>query len=381
MLQVDSISVIMKHNMLSSDAKNLHLKGLSGLRAIAAMAVVVSHTLLSGTSLGLGSHQGSDLAGFGVTIFFSLSGFLITYLLLIEKERFKTINIKAFYIRRVLRIWPLYYLYLLVSFAIIYFFNLTELPGSAFYYIFLLANVPFFTGPGMPLIGHYWSLGVEEQFYLFWPWIVKRTKNILRFLIIFIFAFIALKIAFRVLYSTTNLQWPYMAIQVTRFECMAIGATGAVLVVENSKWFFRIMYHPLSQLIAWSSIALMAFNKFHIASVIDNDIVALLTVILIINVAMNPATFIKLENKVFDFLGKISFGMYVYHPLIIFFTGRYLSERINSTNSVVRYLVIFCVIIGLTILIAWLSYTFFEKKFLKLKLKFALVPSSASKGE
>lgn len=360
-------------------SNSIHLKGLNGIRAIAAFAVVISHTLLSGVSLGIGEHEGSDLAGYGVSIFFSLSGFLITYLLLIEKEKFGTINIKAFYIRRILRIWPLYYLYLLIALLLIYFFKLEELPGSVFYYVFLCANIPFFMATELPLIGHYWSLGVEEQFYLFWPWVVKHTNKLLRFLVIFILCFLALKFVFWYLYFHSDLKRPYIAIHVTRFECMAIGAVGAVLAKQNAKWFFKLVCHPIVQVIAWASLLAMAANKFHIASVIDNDIVAGLTIVLIINVSMNARSLVKLENKVCDFLGKISFGIYVYHPLVLFFVGRYLASEIETADLAVRYIIIFSAMIGLTILIAWLSYNFFEKRFLQLKMKFAPVPSTANK--
>lgn len=101
--------------------KIIFLPGLNGLRAIAAIAVVISHITLIFSTFGsdfklFGSDDKGNpnaylLASYGVTIFFVLSGFLITYLLILEKEK-KPINIKSFYIRRILRIWPLYYFYL-----------------------------------------------------------------------------------------------------------------------------------------------------------------------------------------------------------------------------------------------------------------------------
>ncbi|MES1218996.1 MAG: acyltransferase, partial [Bacteroidota bacterium] len=214
---------------------SVHLKGLNGLRAIAALAVVVSHTLLFSKQFGLSKSTGVDLAGFGVSIFFSLSGFLITYLLLLEKDRFTTINIKAFYIRRILRIWPLYYFYLFLSVIMILIFHLGDLPGSLIYYIVLCANIPFIAGTELPLIGHYWSLGVEEQFYLFWPWIVKKTTRLIKVLLIFISIFLVLKIGLRLLHIKTGLLWPYLIIHVSRFECMAIGALGAVFFFKQNK--------------------------------------------------------------------------------------------------------------------------------------------------
>src|SRR5688572_17546909 len=95
-----------------TESNRIHLPGLNGIRAIAALAVIFSHIGLSLHQFGLKSLPDIDLAGYGVTIFFALSGFLITYHLLIEKQRFERVNIRQFYIRRILRIWPLYYLYI-----------------------------------------------------------------------------------------------------------------------------------------------------------------------------------------------------------------------------------------------------------------------------
>ena len=122
----------------------VHLKGLNGLRAIAALAVVVLHT-----SIGLGpfglpwNRLGNQLGMFGVTIFFSLSGFLITYLLLLEKNDCGDISVKDFYIRRILRIWPLYFLYLSICVFVIWATKTQPLPGSLPFYLFLTANIPY----------------------------------------------------------------------------------------------------------------------------------------------------------------------------------------------------------------------------------------------
>jgi peptidoglycan/LPS O-acetylase OafA/YrhL len=103
---------------LQSKENKIYLPGLNGLRAIAAFGVLFSHVNLGIEAYGLPIRKTSDLAGFGVTIFFALSGFLITYLLLKEKEQFNTINIKNFYVRRILRIWPLYFLFIGIGFLV-----------------------------------------------------------------------------------------------------------------------------------------------------------------------------------------------------------------------------------------------------------------------
>jgi len=120
-----------------------------------------------------GKAKGLDLAGNGVTIFFTLSGFLITYLLLKEKE-ISRIKIKDFYVRRVLRIWPLYYLYFALCMITVALFKVQFDAASVPFYLLLAANVPFILNTTLPFLAHYWSLGVEEQFYLFFPHIAKR---------------------------------------------------------------------------------------------------------------------------------------------------------------------------------------------------------------
>ncbi|MBL0234347.1 MAG: acyltransferase [Chitinophagaceae bacterium] len=127
-------------------ATKVHLRGLNGIRAIASLAVVISHIALNFENFGFSPSHGLDLAGFGVSMFFSLSGFLITYLLMIEKSDFGDVSIKDFYIRRILRIWPLYFFYLIVCILVIILTQPQELRGNITYYILLSGNMPFILG-------------------------------------------------------------------------------------------------------------------------------------------------------------------------------------------------------------------------------------------
>jgi peptidoglycan/LPS O-acetylase OafA/YrhL len=353
----------------------VHLKGLNGIRAIAAVAVVVSHTGLAMKEFGFHHEWTSDLAAFGVTIFFSLSGFLITYLLLLEKSKTGRIDIKAFYIRRILRIWPLYYFYLLLAVITIFFFLPDQLRSSIFFYIALCANIPFIFNFSLPFLNHYWSLGVEEQFYLFWPWVVKNSKNLLRFLLIFISIFITVKIGLRWLDAKYSFHWPYKMVHNVMFDCMAIGAVGSILFFEKNALFAKVAYSVITQVLAWTCIVLLMFNKFHLLSVIDSEIIAVVTVFLIANVSSNPRSLINLEKPLFDFLGKISYGIYVYHPLVIFFSSMLIKGLLDNFSDLAKLSVIFILILGATILIAYVSYEFFEKRFLSLKTKFSIVKS------
>ncbi len=354
----------------SSKQTYTNLPGLNGIRAIAAFGVVTSHTILALGNFGLNpaifgiNKDGSVvtwlLAGFGVTMFFALSGFLITYLLLKEKD-FTEINIKKFYIRRILRIWPLYYFYLIIILIFNYFIGLRDFSIVGFY-IFFTANIPFVLGTGIDYISHYWSIAVEEQFYLFWPWIV-RIKKTNKLLIITITLLLILLISIILLHFVFINPIFESLIHVTRFHVMLIGALGAIAYQYNSKLIKYLSSLP-SQLIAWLVFFLIFINKFHIASVVDNEIIALATVVVIIG-QITDSSPIKLNNSLFNFLGKISYGVYIYHPLLIYFSAQFLNLFIIPLY--LKYFMAFILPQLITILVAWLSYTYLEKPFLRLK--------------
>ena len=373
-----------KNSNLKTAPKPIYLPGLNGLRAIASIAVVLSHTTLALSQFGLnskifgtdmdGNAKGLDLAGDGVSIFFTLSGFLITYLLLKEKE-VATLKIKDFYIRRVFRIWPLYYLYLFASIITAIIFGLAFNKLSVPFYFLLAANIPFILGNALPFLAHYWSLGVEEQFYLFFPQIAKLpNRRLLKIAFILIITLLCLKFIFWMLERKFAIELPFLVISVTRFNIMLTGVIGAILYYNKTDLFIRFATHKITQFSSWLCIFLIAINKFHIASVIDQDLIAVISVFIIIGQITKRNHIINLENKLCDFIGKISYGIYVIHPLLIFFYQKLLG-RFNS-DSILNYLIIYFFIISTTIMIAYISYEFYEKKFLKMKAKFTTVKSS-----
>ncbi|KAA3649017.1 MAG: acyltransferase [Bacteroidetes bacterium] len=353
--------------------KPVYLKGLNGIRAIAAIAVVFSHSTLRLDLFGLNAHilgtqingepRSFDLAGYGVSMFFTLSGFLITYLLLLEKEK-RPISIRKFYYRRILRIWPLYYAYMLICFLCYFFFNINTNYSSTYYYLFYAANIPFILGKELFLLGHFWSLAVEEQFYLFWPWLNRLNVKLLKkIILVLIFLLVGLKLIFHFIFQSTLVE---VAIHVTRFHCMLIGCYASILYYEKNRIFLKIATHKAIQLLAWVAISLVAVNMFHIASIIDNEIITFITVIIILG-QITSKGLINLENKLFNFLGKISYGIYVIHPIIIFLCSKILIVKTGFVAF--DYIVVYSVIIGLTILFSYLSFTYFETFFLQIKKK------------
>lgn len=359
--------------------KTVYLPGLNGLRAIAALSVLFEHVLQTGIAdFGLRSVRNFPIAGYGVTFFFVISGFLITFLLIKELDKTKTIDVKKFYFRRILRIWPIYYLYMLVCSLILYFFfnDHSFFVGEIWYYVFFTANIPFVFHQGIMILVHYWSISVEEQFYLFWPWIVRFTKGEILKTTIFIFLFIvALKtLAWVNFGSESNL---YRFLTVTRIHCMMLGAIGAFLYMNNYKLIINILTSYLVQIASWSFFLLMGLGFIHVPAVVSQEIISFIALNLILSQILNVNNIINLENAFFDFIGKISYGIYVIHPLIVLLLSRLYKFRLNEYDNL-KYVVVYISVIGLTILLAWISYNFYEKPFLKLKTKFTIVKSTNS---
>jgi peptidoglycan/LPS O-acetylase OafA/YrhL len=369
-------------------SKPIHLNGLNGIRAIAAIAVVISHITLSLGEFNLnpfifgatpeGTPGGLNLANYGVTMFFALSGFLITYLLLKEQEKRRTVDVKKFYIRRILRIHPLYFAYLLICLLVITSTKTVFVPQSIFYYIFFLPNMPFILGTSLPFLAHYWSLGVEEQFYIAYPWIIKKIEKIGFFLISLTLLLIALKVTVRIIDAHYDgYSFIYLLLSVCRFQCMLIGALGAIYYYRQNKKFINFSTALLTQIVCWIIIGLITFNRFHIASVLDNEIVSVVTTFIILGQITKRNLIFNLDLKPFDFLGKISYGIYVIHPLIIFALSKLLSDL--NLPILLNYLIVYASVLGVTILTAYLSYEYFEKRFLSLKNRYSVVETSTTK--
>ncbi|HEY9047668.1 MAG TPA: acyltransferase [Ohtaekwangia sp.] len=358
--------------------KSIYFSGLNGLRAISAIAVVVSHTTLSLKEFNLdpflfgvsqeGKPQGLSLAGYGVSIFFVLSGFLITFLLQTEKD-IQDINIKNFYTRRILRIWPLYYLYIGLYIVTMLIYGICIDWQTLLYYILPAANIPFITGGStVGLLSHYWSLGVEEQFYLFWPWLNKKATMLLSLAITLIIILISAKTVLHLFYP--NSIWE-VSIHITRFHCMLIGAAGALLYKNKNTLFLALVNNKLTQSVCWVIIFLVAINKYHIASFIDNEIISVVALCLIIGQIEIKNRMVNLEVGLLDFLGRISFGIYVLHPLLIFFISKLLPDM--TIYLPLRYIIVYLLILTTTIFFSYLSYRYFEKYFLNFKTRFEIV--------
>ena len=372
------------------DYKNITLfPGLNSLRFMAAFFVLMQHGERIKAKNGIENFEWLGLfqnGGHAVTFFFVLSGFLITYLLLKERHTTGNIQVKKFYLKRILRIWPLYFLLVFIgTIALPLIFPLLnvqyEMPytlGQSWYYFvfFLPGLVTFFYGHHFlePL----WSIGSEEVFYLIWAPIFKLFKNKLFSLLIGI---IALKVALSALglFVIPNALFNYL-LGIFKFEAMAVGGLGAYLIYTkgstlNKLTIFKIPY----QLIIFS--ILCVFLLFH--SNIDNTywnlafktpiisplLIDCLFLYLILCVSMIDHSIIKLRHKFFSFLGEISYGIYMYHMLVIFATIHFLKDYFLHLNIWPNVFLFYLITGSFTILIASLSKIYFENYFLNLKKK------------
>jgi peptidoglycan/LPS O-acetylase OafA/YrhL len=362
----------------------VYFPGLNGLRAIAAIAVVLSHIDQCSYLFGLKSigFSNSGIASDGVTLFFVLSGFLITFLLLKEKRVSSSVNVRNFYIRRILRIWPIYYTVIIVTCFLLGYvptigYQRQTLVPAISLFALMMANfsyVLYYFTSLAPL----WSVGVEEQFYLFWPLVVNKLKNIPFFLFIFIFTYIFLTYG---LHLFARSFW-YQIIRLTSFDCMAFGAFGACLVFYKSK-YLRYIYHPFVQVAA---IVLVLVPEFYYKVVniprpVRSEYFGILFLVVILNVSTNSRSILILENKVLDYLGRISYGIYVYHMLIISILAMLLHPYLSVIGSVDFYVLMYASVVFATLAISSISYFYYESRFLKLKKSYAVVNSSNSRND
>ena len=373
----------------------VYFPGLNGLRFFAAAAVIISHVELLKGHFGYQHHWNHPvinlLGSLGVYFFFVLSGFLITYLLMKEKEVTKTVSVKNFYWRRIFRIWPLYYLVLVLGFFILPHINSIDVRyldqpfhdnfmGNLWLYLLVLPNLAYAIFGAVPHIGQAWSIGVEEQFYLIWPVLMKKTKKVLPLLLILGTAIVLFKAAVLLYYNFhPNLKWLLVLknfLAMSKIECMVVGGIGAYLVFSGKEKLLNWMYKPYVHLCCWLFIPFLIIYSPPILQDGIHLLFAMLFTVIIINVSCNINSFLKLENRVFNELGKISYGIYMYHMMLIpfvllLFKPMYKNLGDGYTINVLLYSSVFIV----TILISYLSYHYMESFFISMKKKYTAIAS------
>ena len=371
--------------------QTVYFPNLNGLRFIAALLVIIHHIEQLKSIFSIDNYLGTVpfihiIGKLGVILFFVLSGFLITYLLLTEEEKTKTIGVRDFYIRRILRIWPLYYLIVLLALCIIPNLSMFTYPGlekaivykdlhiKVSLYIFFLSNLAFAWFGDIPYLAHTWSIGTEEQFYLLWPVILKYFKKhriLLMASVVVVYLLIFKVISFSY-FDTVRGKYHIKEFWSSfNIDCMAIGGFYALLLFQKSKFLKFFMNKYLFYFVLLLTLILMIKGVY--IPYIHYEVYATLFGIIILNFAANADIAISLENKVFRYLGKISYGLYMYQTICIA-----LAIVLCKAIGIVSNWLLYPMSLFLIILTAGLSYRYYESAFLKLKTRFSSILSGDS---
>lgn len=370
--------------------EGIYFKNLDIVRFIAAIAVVFAHGYEAWKDYYVNFHYPAEEVpsvlgnyyeyyhrfflnlGIGVEVFFFISGFLITYILLIEKERFGRISMIRFFIRRALRIWPLYFLLIALGPWLTNFVDLGN-PDyisniffySNFYVIYSHAwDYPF---------GHFWSIALEEQFYVVWPFIMKLYKKIKLWMV---FSLLILISALSRAYFSSYEDEPYLYLYLNtlcRMDTLVIGGfiayafhkkkatislprfVPAILLVGLLTSFFFISYNE------WGNVWSAVFKKYIYLAIFGSLIIDF-----VLNERFNGQNAIK---RSLSYLGKISYGIYMFHNIMVII----VIKKILINNQIYSWTIFGITYVAVTILIAIISFEFYEKWFLRFKERFAMV--------
>ena len=347
-----------------------YIKQLDGLRFFAVLMVMIAHWL---------QWQWSQpaLTGFpfvhGVTLFFVLSGFLITKILLTHRDPYidsglsLTPLFKSFYIRRFLRIFPIYYLLIFILFAADYKNTREVFPWLVTY------TVNIYQGIENTYIGdfnHFWSLAVEEQFYLFWPLLVLLIprRNTLKVILITI----GVALLTRVYLYMYNDNW--MANAYFTIPCMHALGTGALLawMVTYKPGVVRKLSNPLWLYIAGGIYLIflalqVQYKAGWYKETLDEFFFALVAALVILRAYGNGFKWLAgriLENPFIVYSGKITYGMYVYHlfiPQLYYFIAPRIGLSISNKYT------LFIAFYMLTFVVAHFSWKIIESPINSLK--------------
>ena len=383
--------------MRASPTDRIYFPNLNGLRFIAALLVIVHHIEQIKGIYGLANDFSSSfiqiIGELGVVLFFVLSGFLITYLLLEEEKQTKTIAVRNFYLRRILRIWPLYFFIILLALLVLPNISVFVLPGydkvtiyenlpsKILLYLFFLPNLVSPLFGVVPYASLTWSIGTEEQFYLLWPPVLKLFKKYRIFLmlailfgyLLFARALFSDRTNFLVYKYEINAFW-----QSFNIASMAIGGFFALLL-HSKHAALKFFLNTYLFYFALGFTAMMLYRGVYFPHITVNDLpfpylykefYSIWFGIIILNFTANKDNLISLENKPLRYLGKISYGLYIYHPIATVLALQ-TTVRLGAPVDALIY----PLSLALTILFAGLSYRYFESYFLNFKTNYSTVSS------
>lgn len=367
-------------------SQKIYFKDLDAIRTIAAMMVFCTHATKLGSIKNDNQYLRNLLGTFfdgatGVLIFFVLSGFLITYLILSEVKQKGSFDLRNFYLRRILRIWPLYFSLLIFAYFIYlpvlgHYSNIdvAGIRSHAGYYFCMLSNFDLLrstTGDFIP-VGITWSVAIEEQFYLVWPLLfffvpVKRYQYIF-------YASLLVSLVFKIYNYDRHLVLYYHSLGVVPY--LAIGGLAAYYSLNSER--FRNWFSNGSKWFIYAGGFLFLYlrNFFDINPIIITLIEALFFAWVIVDQSHNKQSPIKFSKlAILTRWGKYTYGIYMLHQTVLFSILallNYLGKNDLTTNIAINYLIG----LPLTLILAYASYHLLEKRFLILKSRLEYIKTT-----
>jgi peptidoglycan/LPS O-acetylase OafA/YrhL len=352
----------------------IYLPAIDGLRFLAFLFVFIHHSVTHTSKLGSFLH---DYGWFGVELFFILSSFLLAKLLILEYERNNTVSIYKYFLRRILRIWPLYFAY--ISFCILCLLlfkydariNYFRLLGL---FTFTDNIITAFQGFNtLPFSAHLWTISFEEQFYILLPFLIPIIvrANSMNFYSSISLVWIIL-LFLRFLSVINNMQHPFIWTLIIQGDALLVGIILAIFKNNSTHKISNLLLMIsgvaiISILVFTPNCNVVGYNQIYIYTIIAMGFGVIVYAILQSN---NIVIRKILCNRAICYLGKISYGLYIFHFFCIYFIA-----RICARFGIGNWYVIFILGLALTILISMLSYELFEKRFLNLKEKFTIIKS------
>jgi peptidoglycan/LPS O-acetylase OafA/YrhL len=373
--------------------KYIYFENLDGLRFLCFLSVFFYHsfyteieTIKTSPTINFLKKDIFGNGNLGVNFFFVISGFLITYLLIEEKRLNGQINLIKFWQRRIFRIWPLFFLCVIIGFWGFPFLKMvlgqtSNETANIWYYLTFTNNFDLLKNglPDASILGVLWSIAIEEQFYLIWP-IILYLLPIKRYWIAFSVIIIG-SLIFRGYYNSNYIN------ELHTLSCindMAIGAFGAwlLLVSENFKnsiltlkkhYIFAI--YILFILIYFYRDEVLIRNE--LIRVFERVLIALVILFIILEQNFSKNSFFKISKiKLFTRLGRISYGLYCLHFIGVLIAINF--TKFLHINTEIWQIILLETSLALvfTVIISVISYRYFEKPFLKMKEKYTFFSKS-----
>ncbi|OFY85151.1 MAG: hypothetical protein A3F72_05065 [Bacteroidetes bacterium RIFCSPLOWO2_12_FULL_35_15] len=355
--------------------QRIHFKGLDAIRTIAFISTFLAHSIstqsieLSNNSIFITVTEIATLYGFGVPVFFVLSGFLITFLMIKDREN-GLFSIRNFYIKRILRIWPAYYIVIIFGFLIFPFLQNLFLDNSkienatVWMYIGFLSNFDQIYN-GLPLgagLGPTWSVSVEEQFYLFWPllFLVVKPKYFI-YLILSVLTFSLLFSQFGNIRSQSHTAFSMIFLSVgSLFGYLYYYNTFSIRTIHKLGWWVMILAFAVSCAFYWIKIIPSPLYGLFFSIAWG--------VIIIFQIHTTKLDLSKI--KFLERNGKYTYGLYLYHSIAIFIIHSLFRKILKMEESLSLILLIIPISsLILSFIFARVSYWLIESKFLNLKRK------------